>query len=163
LLSKWNAKPSKKGTGFEQPPQSHQHWHIDVSYINIGGTFYYLCSVLDGYSRGMFNSGTRHRYAINVIQSMISRQTAAAYSRRAAVQSLAARQIHDETPLRIARAQGKRSILSRVIQIDGSCEKSLSTARFVRNSTISARETRGANCARKSRHEPTASAPCWPR
>jgi len=24
----WNGKPSKKGTGFEQPPQPHQHWHI---------------------------------------------------------------------------------------------------------------------------------------
>jgi putative transposase len=32
LLKKWNGKPSKKGTGFEQPPQAHQHWHIDVSY-----------------------------------------------------------------------------------------------------------------------------------
>jgi hypothetical protein len=51
LLKKWNGKPSKKGTGFEQPPQPHQHWHLDVSYINISGTFYYLCSVLDGYSR----------------------------------------------------------------------------------------------------------------
>ncbi len=51
LLKKWNGKASKKGTGFEQPPQPHQHWHIDVSYINISGTFYYLCSVLDGYSR----------------------------------------------------------------------------------------------------------------
>ncbi len=51
LLGKWNGKPSKKGTGFEQPPEPHQHWHIDISYINIGGTFYYLCSVLDGYSR----------------------------------------------------------------------------------------------------------------
>src|SRR5207249_6901551 len=29
----------------------HQHWHIDVSYINVCGTFYYLCSLLDGYSR----------------------------------------------------------------------------------------------------------------
>ena len=37
LLRKWNGKPSKKGTGFEQPPQPHQHWHIDVSYINISG------------------------------------------------------------------------------------------------------------------------------
>jgi hypothetical protein len=26
---------------------AHQHWHIDVSYLNIGGTFYYLCSILD--------------------------------------------------------------------------------------------------------------------
>jgi len=51
LLSKWKGKPSKKGTGFEQPPAAHQHWHIDVSYINICGTFYYLCSILDGYSR----------------------------------------------------------------------------------------------------------------
>ena len=51
LLSKWNGKPSKKGTGFEQPLAPHQHWHIDVSYINISGTFYYLCSILDGCSR----------------------------------------------------------------------------------------------------------------
>ena len=51
LLSKWKMKPSKKGTGFEQPPAPHQHWHIDVSYINLSGTFYYLCSILDGYSR----------------------------------------------------------------------------------------------------------------
>jgi hypothetical protein len=41
LLSKWNGKPSRKGTGFEQPLVAHQHWHIDVSYLNIGGTFYY--------------------------------------------------------------------------------------------------------------------------
>ena len=51
LLRKWNGVPSKKGTGFQQPAAPHQHWHIDVSYINIAGTFYYLCSVLDGYSR----------------------------------------------------------------------------------------------------------------
>ena len=55
LLSKWNGKPSKKGTGFAQPLAAHQHWHIDVSYLNIGGTFYYLCSVLDGYSRYIVN------------------------------------------------------------------------------------------------------------
>ncbi len=55
LLSKWNGKPSKKGTGFEQPLAVHQHWHIDVSYINISGTFYYLCSILDGCSRYIVN------------------------------------------------------------------------------------------------------------
>ncbi len=53
LLRKWKGTPSKKGIGFEQPPQPHQHWHIDVSYINIAGTFYYLCSVLDGFSRSI--------------------------------------------------------------------------------------------------------------
>jgi len=52
-LRRWNGKKSLKGTGFEQPPQPHQHWHIDVSYINVSGTFYYLCSVLDGYRRAI--------------------------------------------------------------------------------------------------------------
>jgi transposase InsO family protein len=51
LLTRWNGKPSKKGTGFVQPLRPHEHWHVDVTYINICGTFYYLCSVLDGASR----------------------------------------------------------------------------------------------------------------
>ena len=42
---------SKKGTGFVQPDEPHQHWHIDVSYLNLGGTFYFLISILDGFSR----------------------------------------------------------------------------------------------------------------
>jgi transposase InsO family protein len=51
LLQRWNGKPSKKGDGFEQPLKPHEHWHIDISYLNICGTFYYMCSVLDGFSR----------------------------------------------------------------------------------------------------------------
>jgi len=51
LLNRWNRKQSKKGAGFVQPLKAHEHWHIDVSYINICGTFYYLCSILDGFSR----------------------------------------------------------------------------------------------------------------
>jgi len=50
LLYRWS-RPTKKGTGFHQPLRAHEHWHIDISYINISGTFYYLCSVIDGYSR----------------------------------------------------------------------------------------------------------------
>jgi transposase InsO family protein len=42
---------SKKGTGFIQPDGPHRHWHTDISYINLGGTFYFLITVLDGYSR----------------------------------------------------------------------------------------------------------------
>jgi len=53
LLDRWNKKPSKKGTGFVQPLRPHEHWHIDVSYLNLGGTFYYLCSILDGASRAI--------------------------------------------------------------------------------------------------------------
>jgi putative transposase len=51
LLRRWNGKPSLKGTGFVQPLLPHEHWHVDVTYINVCGTFYYLCSVLDGASR----------------------------------------------------------------------------------------------------------------
>ncbi len=51
LLNRWNRTPSKKGQGFQQPEQPHDHWHIDISYLNICGTFYYLCTVLDGCSR----------------------------------------------------------------------------------------------------------------
>jgi putative transposase len=51
LLGRWNGKPSAKGTGFVQPIGPHEHWHIDVAYVNICGTFYYLCSILDGFSR----------------------------------------------------------------------------------------------------------------
>jgi transposase InsO family protein len=53
LLGRWNRKPSLKGTGFVQPTVAHQHWHIDIAYLNLAGTFYYLCSVLDGYSRSI--------------------------------------------------------------------------------------------------------------
>ncbi len=51
LLKKWNARSSTKGNGFHGPSRPHEHWHIDVSYLNIRSTFYYLTSILDGYSR----------------------------------------------------------------------------------------------------------------
>jgi len=50
-LGRGKGKPSHKGKGFQQPLGPHQHWHVDISYLNLSGTFYYLCSVLDGYSR----------------------------------------------------------------------------------------------------------------
>lgn len=50
-LDRWNRKPSKKGQGFQQPDAPHRHWHTDIAYVNVAGTFYYLISVLDGYSR----------------------------------------------------------------------------------------------------------------
>ena len=51
LLGRFAGKPSLKGTGFQQPLKAHEHWHIDVTHINMCGTFYYLFSVIDGYSR----------------------------------------------------------------------------------------------------------------
>lgn len=51
LIGRANGKPTRKGTGFVQPLVPHEHWHVDFSYLNIGGVFYFLCAVLDGCSR----------------------------------------------------------------------------------------------------------------
>jgi transposase InsO family protein len=51
--------PSKKGTGFVQPDGPHKHWHLDISYVNLGGTFYFLITVLDGYSRYIVHTEIR--------------------------------------------------------------------------------------------------------
>ncbi len=52
LLNKWNqTKKSSKGKGFEQPQAPHEHWHADIKYVNYKGTFLFLISVIDGYSR----------------------------------------------------------------------------------------------------------------
>ena len=42
-----------------QPLAPHEHWHVDVSYINISGTFFYLCSLLDGCSRSIVHGELR--------------------------------------------------------------------------------------------------------
>ena len=52
LLNKWNkVKKSSKGDGFVQPTAPHQDWHTDIKYVNFQGTFLFLISVIDGYSR----------------------------------------------------------------------------------------------------------------
>jgi transposase InsO family protein len=68
---KW--APSKKGTGFVQPIGAHEHWHVDVSYINLGGTFYYLCSILDGYSRYIVHWELREQMTERDIETIIQR------------------------------------------------------------------------------------------
>jgi transposase InsO family protein len=73
LLAKWNGKASKKGTGFEQPLRAHEHWHVDVSYINISGTFYYLCSVLDGLSRALVHWDLRESMTEAEIEIILQR------------------------------------------------------------------------------------------
>jgi transposase InsO family protein len=60
-LLKRNNKSSKKGTGFQQPLVAHEHWHIDVSYLNISGTFYFMATVLDGYSRSVVHWDIREK------------------------------------------------------------------------------------------------------
>jgi transposase InsO family protein len=73
LLDRHNRKPSSKGKGFSQPLRAHEHWHVDVSYLNIGGTFYYLCSVLDGYSRFITHWEIREAMTEADIEQVIQR------------------------------------------------------------------------------------------
>lgn len=73
LLSKWNRKKSLKGTGFVQPLKPHEHWHVDISYINISGTFYYLCSLLDGCSRYIIHWDIREQMTEADIETILQR------------------------------------------------------------------------------------------
>lgn len=73
LLQKWNGKSSLKGTGFVQPLEPHEHWHIDVSYLNLFGTFYYLCSILDGCSRSIVHWEIREQMKEKDIEIVMQR------------------------------------------------------------------------------------------
>jgi putative transposase len=66
-------KPSKKGTGFVQPLDAHDHWHVDMSYINVAGTFYYLTSLLDGYSRAIVHWELRESMTERDVETVIQR------------------------------------------------------------------------------------------
>jgi len=72
LDRRW-AKPSKKGTGFVQPLRPHQHWHVDVSHINVGGTFYYLTSLLDGCSRYIVHWELRESMTEREVETIVQR------------------------------------------------------------------------------------------
>jgi transposase InsO family protein len=72
-LDRWNRTPSRKGTGFVQPLRPHQHWHIDVSYLNLGGTFYYLCSLLDGASRAIVHWELRESMREQDVECILER------------------------------------------------------------------------------------------
>jgi len=51
-LTRWSEpRTVSAGTGFKQPERIHRHWHMDISYVNFQGTFLFLITVMDGYSR----------------------------------------------------------------------------------------------------------------
>jgi len=72
LDRKWQ-KPSKKGTGFVQPLRPHEHWHVDISYINVQGTFYYLTSLLDGASRFLVHWELRESMTERDVETIVQR------------------------------------------------------------------------------------------
>jgi putative transposase len=73
LMKKHNGKPSLKGKGFDQPTKPHEHWHVDVTYINIAGTFFYLCSLLDGYSRFLVHWEIRMSMTESEVETILQR------------------------------------------------------------------------------------------
>jgi len=72
-LDRHNFSPSKKGTGFVQPLAAHLHWHVDVCYINVAGTFYFLCTLLDGYSRYIVHWELREKMEERDVETIIQR------------------------------------------------------------------------------------------
>ena len=73
LLAGQTPNVTKKGTGFVQPLKPHQEWHVDVSYLNIAGTFYFLCSVLDGYSRFIVHWEIREKMEEIDVETILQR------------------------------------------------------------------------------------------
>jgi transposase InsO family protein len=68
-----NHKPSLKGKGFQRPLRAHEHWHVDVTYINVAGTFFSLCSLLDGYSRFIVHWEIRESMTEADVETIIQR------------------------------------------------------------------------------------------
>jgi transposase InsO family protein len=72
-LDRHTPKSSAKRKGFVQPLRPHEHWHVDVSYINIAGTFYYLCSLLDGCSRFLVHGELREAMTEADVEQILQR------------------------------------------------------------------------------------------
>ncbi len=73
MLPDSTAKDSKKGTGFVQPEKPHEHWHSDISYLNIHGTFYYFSGLLDGASRFIVHWEIRESMLESDLELLIQR------------------------------------------------------------------------------------------
>ena len=73
LLAGQSPTITKKGTGYVQPLKPHQEWHVDVRYLNIAGTFYFLCSILDGYSRFIVHWEIREKMQEIDVETIIQR------------------------------------------------------------------------------------------
>ena len=73
LMGRRQVPPSRKGRGFKQPSTPHQHWHVDLAYLNIAGTFYYLCTVLDGFSRSVVHWEIREQMKEQDVEIVLQR------------------------------------------------------------------------------------------
>lgn len=95
LMGRRSRGKSIKGEGFDQPTKAHQHWHVDIAYINIAGTFYYMCTVLDGYSRMVVHWEIREQMKEQDVEVILQRA-------KEAVPNVAPRVITDNGPQFVA-------------------------------------------------------------
>ncbi len=73
VLDRHHTKATRKGQGFQQPDHPHRDWHVDISYLNIAGTFYFLCSILDGYSRYIVHWEIREKMEEVDVETILQR------------------------------------------------------------------------------------------
>ncbi len=73
LLAGSSPQPTKKGTGFVQPLGCHEHWHVDISHLKISGTYYFLCSLLDGCSRFIVHWEIREKMEESDVETILQR------------------------------------------------------------------------------------------
>jgi transposase InsO family protein len=95
-LERWNTQKTGKGQGFQQPLEPHEHWHADISYVNVCGTFYYLVSVLDGASRFLVHWELRESMTEHDVEVVLQRA-------RESFPEVAPRVITDNGPQFIAK------------------------------------------------------------
>lgn len=111
VLDKVPPAGGSKGQGFNQPTKVNQHWHVDISYLNVCGTFYYLCSILDGYSRYLVHHEIRESMTENDVEIIVQRAleqsieslVESGMSRQQATQQVKPRVISDRGPQFIAK------------------------------------------------------------
>jgi putative transposase len=73
LLDRHTPKSTSQGKGFVPPLRPQEHGHVDVSSINIAGTFSYLCSLLDGCSRFLVHGELREAMTEADVEQIIQR------------------------------------------------------------------------------------------
>jgi putative transposase len=74
LLNRWSGKRNRAyGSGFNHPSGPNEHWHIDISYVNVQGSFLFMISILDGYSRMVIHHELRTRMQQYDVQITLER------------------------------------------------------------------------------------------
>jgi transposase InsO family protein len=73
LLNRWSRSQGHEKPGFRQPIAVHEHWHVDISYVNILGTIFFLITVMDGKSRYVVAHDLRVRMSEHDVEVVIQK------------------------------------------------------------------------------------------